>query len=73
MRSDFNFRQAIARACIGKMMTHIYDEADLLTVLSRLSARYLRLLKVPASRSPQQIELSANGKLLLSAFGSSCE
>lgn len=54
-------------------MTHIYDEADLLTVLSRLSARYLRLLKVPASRSPQQMELSANGKLLLSAIGSSCE
>jgi hypothetical protein len=52
-------------------MMNIYDEADLMTVLSRLSRRHLTLLKAPASK--EQLEVSANGRVLLSAIGSSSE
>lgn len=52
-------------------MMNIYDEADLMTVLSRLSSRYLTLLKAPASK--EQLELAVKGKFLLSAMGSSSE
>jgi hypothetical protein len=55
------------------MMMNIYDEADLMTVLSRLSSRYLTLLKASASGSKEQLELSGNRKFLLSAMGSSSE
>lgn len=52
---------------------HIYDEADLMIVLSRLSSRYLTLLKAPASESKEQLKVSANCRVLLSAIGSSSE
>jgi hypothetical protein len=55
------------------MIMYTDHEADLLMVLSRLSSRYLRLLNVPASRSPEQMELLANGRALFSAIGNSCE
>jgi hypothetical protein len=54
-------------------MMNIFDEADLMTVLSRLSTRYITLLKTPASGPKEQLEVSANGKAPLSAIGSSSE
>lgn len=55
------------------MMMNIFDEADLMTVLSRLSSRYLALLKSPASGSKEQLEPPANARVRLSAMGSSSE
>jgi len=54
------------------MIIHLDYEADMLIVLSRLSSRYLNDQRA-ASRSTEQLELCANGKILSSAIGSSCE
>jgi len=54
------------------MIAHIDDEAELFTVLSRLSIRYAKL--AGASALPASVPtFSGNGIALLSAFGSSCE
>lgn len=53
------------------MIIHIDDEADLLTVLSRLSDSYARLAGVDKQFS--SVTLSINGNAIVSAFGSSCE
>jgi hypothetical protein len=54
------------------MIAHIDDEAELFTVLSRLSIRYAKLAGVSALPSSVPT-FSGNGIALSSAFGSSCE
>jgi hypothetical protein len=55
------------------MIAHIDDEADLMTVLSRLSSRYSGLLGVSAEILRGPLENPRNGNILQSAFGSSFE
>ena len=55
------------------MIIHIDDEADLFTVLSRLSNSYARLAGLDKPPSSVLLTLSSNGNAIVSAFGSSCE
>ena len=55
------------------MITHVDEQADLLTVLSRLSRRYASVLNMPGSPSKEKPQVSAKVRVLFSAIGSSCE
>jgi len=55
------------------MNAHIDGEADLFTVLSRLSGSYAKLAGVPMPLANIPLRFSGNGTALVSAFGNSCE
>ena len=55
------------------MILHVDGEADMFTVLSRLSGSYARLAGVSMPTASIPLTISSNGISLVSAFGSSCE
>lgn len=55
------------------MNAHMDGEADLFTVLSRLSGIYAGLAGLARPLANIPLRLSGNGTALVSAFGNSCE